>query len=122
MHWHGLRLLNEYDGVPHETQAPIPVGGEFTYRLQFPDDGVYWYHPHMREDYGLEMGLYGNVVVEPAEPGGWEPVNREAIVTLDDVLVEHGRHHAVPGRRSHPHRDGPLRERDAHRRVHRPPP
>jgi FtsP/CotA-like multicopper oxidase with cupredoxin domain len=45
VHWHGLRLENQYDGVPHETQAPIPVGGDFTYRIQFPDAGLYWYHP-----------------------------------------------------------------------------
>jgi FtsP/CotA-like multicopper oxidase with cupredoxin domain len=45
VHWHGLRLENRYDGVPHETQAPIPVGGRFTYRIQFPDAGLYWYHP-----------------------------------------------------------------------------
>jgi FtsP/CotA-like multicopper oxidase with cupredoxin domain len=51
VHWHGLRLENRYDGVPHETQAPIPVGGSFTYRVQFPDAGLYWYHPHIREDY-----------------------------------------------------------------------
>src|SRR5262249_49367327 len=51
VHWHGLRLENRYDGVPHETQAPIPVGGDFTYRIQFPDPGLYWYHPHIREDY-----------------------------------------------------------------------
>jgi FtsP/CotA-like multicopper oxidase with cupredoxin domain len=91
VHWHGLRLDNDYDGVPHETQAPIPVGGGFEYRLRFPDDGVYWYHPHVREDYGLEMGLYGNILVDPAEDDAWPPVNREAVVTLDDVLVEDGR-------------------------------
>ncbi|SNR90692.1 multicopper oxidase domain-containing protein [Blastococcus mobilis] len=41
VHWHGLRLGNRYDGVPQETQAPIPVGGSFTYRIQFPDPGLY---------------------------------------------------------------------------------
>jgi FtsP/CotA-like multicopper oxidase with cupredoxin domain len=45
VHWHGLRLDNRYDGT-HETQKPIPVGGSFTYRISFPDPGVYWYHPH----------------------------------------------------------------------------
>src|SRR3954454_8384094 len=45
VHWHGLRLENRYDGT-HETQQPIPVDGTFTYRLDFPDPGVYWYHPH----------------------------------------------------------------------------
>ena len=88
VHWHGLRVENRFDGVPCETQDPIPVGGEFTYRLQFPDDGLYWYHPHVREDYGLEMGLYGNIVVDPATEDSWEPVDREVVVTLDDVLME----------------------------------
>jgi FtsP/CotA-like multicopper oxidase with cupredoxin domain len=90
VHWHGLRLDNAFDGVPHETQSPIPVGGDFTYRLRFPDAGVYWYHPHIREDYGLEMGLYGNIVVVPSEPDYWPPANREVAVTLDDVLLEDG--------------------------------
>jgi FtsP/CotA-like multicopper oxidase with cupredoxin domain len=90
VHWHGLRLENRYDGTA-ETQAPMPVGGTFTYRLQFPDPGVYWYHPHIREDYGQEMGLYGNVVVVPSEPDYWPPVNRELALTLDDILLEDGR-------------------------------
>ena len=90
VHWHGLRLDNRYDGVPFETQAPIPMGGEFTYRLRFPDPGLYWYHPHIREDYGLDMGLYGNIVVAPRDPDYWPPVHREVVVTLDDVLIEDG--------------------------------
>ena len=90
VHWHGLRVDNEYDGVPEETQEPIPIGGAFTYRLRFPDDGVYWYHPHMREDYGLEMGLYGGILVDPADPTAWAPVNHERVSTLDDLLVEDG--------------------------------
>src|SRR5947209_3756972 len=48
VHWHGVRVENRYDGT-HQTQAPISVGGSFTYRVQFPDPGVYWYHPHIRE-------------------------------------------------------------------------
>jgi len=91
LHWHGLRLENKYDGVPHETQLPIPVGGSFTYRIRFPDPGLYWYHPHIREDYTQEMGLYGNILVEPAEPDYWPPANQEAVVTLDDVLIEDGK-------------------------------
>src|SRR5918999_731890 len=90
VHWHGLRLDNRYDGT-HETQTPIPIGGSFTARVTFPDPGVYWYHPHIREDYGQEMGLYGNVLVEPADPDYWAPVNRELALTLDDILLEDGR-------------------------------
>jgi FtsP/CotA-like multicopper oxidase with cupredoxin domain len=88
VHWHGLRLENRYDGVPHETQVPIPVGGSFTYRLKFPDAGLYWYHPHIREDYGQELGLYGNIVVVPEEPDYWPPVHRDVVLTLDDLLLE----------------------------------
>jgi FtsP/CotA-like multicopper oxidase with cupredoxin domain len=91
VHWHGLRLENRYDGVPHETQAPIPVGGEFTYRIQFPDAGLYWYHPHIREDYTQELGLYGNILVVPTDPGYWPPVDRELVLTLDDLLIEDGK-------------------------------
>ena len=99
VHWHGLRLDNRYDGT-HETQAPIPVGGSFIYRLEFPDPGVYWYHPHIREDYGQEMGLYGNIVVVPAESDYWPPVDRELALTLDDILLEDGR--VAPFSRSDP--------------------
>jgi FtsP/CotA-like multicopper oxidase with cupredoxin domain len=100
VHWHGLRLENRYDGVPHETQEPIPIGGTFTYQLQFPDAGFYWYHPHIREDYGLEMGLYGTIVVEPADPSYWPAADRQLTLTLDDLLVEDG--HIAPFRRSGP--------------------
>jgi FtsP/CotA-like multicopper oxidase with cupredoxin domain len=97
VHWHGLRLDNRYDGTA-ETQQPMPVGGAFTYRIDFPDPGVYWYHPHIREDYGQEMGLYGNIVVVPSDPDYWPPVHREVTLTLDDILIEEGK--AAPFRRS----------------------
>ncbi len=119
VHWHGLRLENRYDGT-HETQAPIPVGGPFTYRISFPDPGVYWYHPHIREDYGQELGLYGNILVDPTEPDYWPPVHRE--------LAPDPRRRPRRGRQDRavqPHRDdvrgdGPLRQRPARRRRDRP--
>jgi FtsP/CotA-like multicopper oxidase with cupredoxin domain/cation diffusion facilitator CzcD-associated flavoprotein CzcO len=89
VHWHGLRLENRYDGT-HDTQAPIPVGETFTYQVHVPDPGAYWYHPHIREDYGQEMGLYGNILATPSEPDYWPPANRELPLTLDDILIENG--------------------------------
>ena len=89
VHWHGLRLENRYDGT-HDTQAPIPVGETFTYQVHCPDEGAYWYHPHIREDYGQELGLYGNILVDPTEPGYWPAANRELLLTLDDILIEDG--------------------------------
>jgi FtsP/CotA-like multicopper oxidase with cupredoxin domain len=90
VHWHGLRLENRYDGT-HDTQAPIPVGETFTYQVHVPDPGAYWYHPHIREDYGQEMGLYGNILVTPGDAEHWPPANRELLLTLDDILIEDGR-------------------------------
>jgi FtsP/CotA-like multicopper oxidase with cupredoxin domain len=89
VHWHGLRLENRYDGT-HDTQAPIPVGETFTYRVHVPDPGAYWYHPHIREDYGQELGLYGNILGTPSEADYWPKVNRELVLTLDDILIEDG--------------------------------
>jgi len=50
IHWHGLKLNNKYDGVPGLTQAPVKPGRSFLYKLDFPNEGVYWYHSHFRED------------------------------------------------------------------------
>jgi FtsP/CotA-like multicopper oxidase with cupredoxin domain len=90
VHWHGLRLENRYDGT-HQTQQPMAVGDKFSARVRFTDPGLYWYHPHIREDYGQEMGLYGNVVVEPADPDYWPPAHRDVLLTLDDILLEGGK-------------------------------
>src|SRR5829696_9292673 len=87
VHWHGLRLDNEYDGT-HQTQRPMAEGESFTYKLRFPDEGLYWYHPHIRQDYGQEMGLYGNILVEPNERDYWPPAHREVLLTLDDILLD----------------------------------
>ena len=90
VHWHGLRLDNSFDGT-HETQKPMAVGESFTYRVACPDPGAYWYHPHVREDYGQEMGLYGNLIVVPRDQAYWAPAHRELAITLDDILIEDGR-------------------------------
>jgi FtsP/CotA-like multicopper oxidase with cupredoxin domain len=91
VHWHGLRLENRYDGVPFDTQKPIPIGGTYTYKVQFPDPGGYWYHPHLREDFAQEMGLYAPIVVEPSDRSYWPPADRQLTTTLDDLLIEDGR-------------------------------
>ncbi len=92
VHWHGLRLENRFDGVPqgrHQgMMAPVPIGGSFTYRVRFPDPGIYWYHSHLREDYTQELGLYGTIIVVPADAAYWSPVNREVTLTLDDLLLQ----------------------------------
>jgi len=91
IHSHGVRIDNRYDGVPGLTQDSVGPGESFSYVVRFPDAGVFWYHPHTREDYGQEMGLYGNYLVDPSEPGYWSPVNREVPLVVDDILVEDDR-------------------------------
>ena len=91
LHSHGLRLDNKFDGTPGLTQDPIKPGATFTYKLKFPDAGMYWYHPHEREDYAQELGLYGNYLVTPSNDKYWSPVNREVPLFLDDILVQNGK-------------------------------
>ena len=87
VHWHGLRLDNASDGVPGVTQVPVPPGGVFTYTLRFPDAGIYWYHPHHREDVLQDLGLYGNIVARSPRPDYYGPVHSEQALILDDLLV-----------------------------------
>ncbi len=91
LHSHGVRLDNKFDGVVDVTQKAIPVGGTFTYKIKFPDEGIFWYHPHFREDYAQELGLYGNYLVVPAQKDYWAEVDREEALFLDDILLENGK-------------------------------
>ena len=76
IHSHGVRAANAFDGVPDVTQKAVQPGESFTYTLNFPDAGVYWYHPHLRDDYAIELGLYGNFIVTPTSPTYWNSVDR----------------------------------------------
>lgn len=87
VHWHGIRVDNPNDGVPDVTQPPVNPGGTYIYNLKFPDAGLYWYHPHIREDYQQELGMYGLIWVEPSDPNTFELVNQTAFITLDDILL-----------------------------------
>jgi FtsP/CotA-like multicopper oxidase with cupredoxin domain len=91
IHSHGVRLENKFDGVPDATQKAVKPGQSFVYKIKFPDAGMYWYHPHIREDYAQELGLYGNYLVVPNDPNYWSPVNREVALFVDDILMEDGK-------------------------------
>ena len=90
IHSHGVRLENQFDGVPDITQKAVKPGESFSYKLTFPDVGIYWYHPHIREDYAQELGLYGNFLVIPDSPDYWAEADREEMLFLDDILIEDG--------------------------------
>ncbi|MED5377558.1 MAG: multicopper oxidase family protein, partial [Acidobacteriota bacterium] len=88
IHWHGVRLDNRYDGVPGVTQDPVQPGESFRYEIFFRDAGIYWYHPHHREDIQQELGLMGNILVDHSVEEALPAVNREEVLILDDLLLD----------------------------------
>jgi FtsP/CotA-like multicopper oxidase with cupredoxin domain len=68
VHWHGVRVPNAMDGVPHLTQAPIGPGEIFAYEFEALDAGTFWYHPHQRSLEQVARGLAGPLVVDEREP------------------------------------------------------
>lgn len=90
VHWHGLRLDNRFDGSAL-VQKPVMSGEMFTYEVHFPDAGLYWYHPHIREDVQQDLGLAGNMLVTAPEDDYYGPAHREEVWMLDDLLLDpHG--------------------------------
>jgi len=89
LHSHGVRMDNQFDGS-QTSQKEMAPGETFSYKLKFPDAGMFWYHPHVREDLQQELGLYGNYLVVPAGKNYWSPVNQEISLFLDDILIENG--------------------------------
>ena len=85
VHWHGLRVPNAMDGVPHLSQPPIQPGSSFTYEFSTPDAGTYWYHPHFRSAEQVGRGLYGPFIIDEAEP---PQVDRDLTWVLDDWRLD----------------------------------
>ena len=85
IHWHGLRIANEMDGVPGVTQEPVNPGEEFVYRLELAEAGTYWYHPHFNNSEQIERGLKGVLVVEEEVKLPW---SRDTVWLLDDWLLQ----------------------------------
>lgn len=81
VHWHGVRVPNAMDGVPHLTQAPIAPGKTFVYEFDCLDAGTFWYHPHARSFEQVERGLAGALIVEEEVP---IKVDRDIVWILDD--------------------------------------
>lgn len=87
VHWHGLRLDYTSDGVPGITQDPVLPGDTFEYELKFPDSGIFLYHPHVRTEMQMDLGLYGNILVEPKDKTS---ATLKIPLMLDDVLISDG--------------------------------
>lgn len=88
IHAHGLRQDVKMDGTPIMSQDPVKVGQSFKYDWSFPDPGVYWYHPHIREDYTQGSGMYGAIIVEPKEQSYWPTTDGSNTLILSDALTD----------------------------------
>ena len=82
IHWHGIAIVNDMDGVPPLTQQPIPAQGTFSYDFVVPDAGTYWYHSHVGTQ--LDRGLYGTLIIE--DPNEGANYDDELVVVLDDWI------------------------------------
>jgi len=83
VHWHGLRLPIQMDGVPGASQLQVEPGGVFTYDFVVPDAGLYWYHPHVMSAAQVGFGLYGAFLVD--DPSETFTVDEERILVLSDI-------------------------------------
>lgn len=83
IHWHGILLPNKEDGVPYLTTSPVEPGETYTFTFPLIQSGTYWYHSHtMLQE---QSGLYGSIVIHPAQP---EPELKEYVLLLSDWTDE----------------------------------
>jgi FtsP/CotA-like multicopper oxidase with cupredoxin domain len=86
IHWHGLRIPNDMDGVPGPSQPAVQPGQTFTYDFVVPDAGTFWYHPHVASAAQVGFGLYGSLVVtDPDEP---PDLGDELTLVLSDMSLD----------------------------------
>jgi FtsP/CotA-like multicopper oxidase with cupredoxin domain len=84
VHWHGLRVPIQMDGVPGASQPDVMPGASFTYDFVVPDAGLFWYHPHIMAAEQVGFGLYGAFLVD--DPA-FQPDIEEHVIVLSDLDV-----------------------------------
>jgi len=83
VHWHGVRVPIEMDGVPEISQPEVKTGDTFTYDFIARDAGLFWYHPHVMSAAQVGFGLYGALLVE--DPAEKIDVADELTLVLSDI-------------------------------------
>lgn len=83
IHWHGVRVPNAMDGVPGHPLPAVAPGESFDYHFDLRDEGLYWYHPHVRSAEAVSSGLYGAIVVRAPD----EPEIDEVVLVVSDVAL-----------------------------------
>ncbi|HET9494770.1 MAG TPA: copper oxidase [Chloroflexia bacterium] len=89
IHWHGLLVPNEMDGVPGMTQDPVEPGETFTYEFVARPAGTYWYHSHFESDVQIMVGLHAPLIVDPAQPEA-DPPAIDKVLMLEEWRIIDG--------------------------------
>ncbi len=89
-HWHGLILPNEMDGPAEITQKPIEPGGSYAYEFTAEQSGTYFYHSHDHVDRQQALGLYGALIIDPANPTDELKTDHEYVIQLQEWLMREG--------------------------------
>ncbi len=84
IHWHGVRVPNDMDGVPTQTRPAIKPGESFVYEFTPKDAGTFWFHPHIRSSEQVERGLFGVLIVDDPVPPAY---SRDIAWVIDDWLI-----------------------------------
>ncbi|PAQ09412.1 DUF4396 domain-containing protein [Mesorhizobium temperatum] len=90
LHWHGLILPNEMDGPAEITQEPIPPGGSYVYEFTAGQSGTYFYHSHDHVDRQQALGLYGALIIDPANPQDEIAADHDYVIQLQEWLMREG--------------------------------
>jgi FtsP/CotA-like multicopper oxidase with cupredoxin domain len=85
VHWHGIRLPNDQDGVPYLTQKPVLPGEHFSYSFTPPDTGTFFFHPHCNTTEQLGRGMAGVLIVEGDES---EPYDADIPIVIRDWRID----------------------------------
>ncbi len=94
IHWHGIQVPNNMDGIPDETQKPIQPGETFTYEFVAKPAGTYWYHSHFDSDKQISVGLSGAFIIEPR--GGLNPKpDIDKVLMLNEWRIINGQTYAA---------------------------
>jgi FtsP/CotA-like multicopper oxidase with cupredoxin domain len=102
IHWHGVRVPIEMDGVPGVSQESVPPGGSFIYSFELRDAGLYWYHPHFMSAAQVGFGLYGALLVEDPDVHARFSALEERVLVLSDIGI------GLDGRLESPQSGGPA--------------
>lgn len=94
IHWHGIQVPNDMDGIPDETQKPILPGKTFTYTFVAKPAGTYWYHSHYESDKQIAVGLSGAFIIDPLDGEANKPAI-DKVLMLNEWRILNGKTYAA---------------------------